>query len=122
MDNNFDFNKIVDKDNVSEYISKTFTPNNGYKSIAPYPIDGIPDGFSFYAIKDREIDNLIQRGHLIGFTPGYKWNRIGAAYHKPIIVHKSDIESMEYEEGKELDEQSKEMIKLYKNNLSNLNG
>lgn len=100
---------LVTLESVKWYVSK--------KDIEPHKIDGIPEGFSYWRKRKRVVDDLIDMGELLGFTPGYKWNVLGAMFYKPIVVHRGDDGS---ELDKELKQQGNRMVDLYKENLKKL--
>jgi len=107
--------EIVTVDTVKKFVS-----DNTEGVIYPFPIEGIPEGFSFFLKEDREIggsDGLISEGKLIGFTPGYKFGRLGSVYYKPIIIHSPRSQE---EVDREIAERSKEMRQLYRDNIKKL--
>lgn len=104
--------RLITKESVIEWLSGDLG-----KHVVPHPIEGIPEGFSFFRNVPKEIGDLVQRGYLMAFTPGYPFNRYGAHAVMPVIVKKTDspqVVDMEFET------QGKALAELFKVNLANI--
>ncbi len=112
-----DKDKKVDKETVEQYIVDSEA--GSVYEVSPYPIEGIPEGFSFLFKKEQQVNNLFHFGHLVGFTPGMKWDTLGAAYYKPVLYSNDasqDVIDMEFKQ------QADALLALYKDNVKKING
>lgn len=87
--------------------------------LEPIQIDGIPEGFSFWHDSVMEYGDLYKAGSLVGYTPGHDIDKLGAAFHMPVVFKKTDTDEMKEIERKAAKER---FIELYKKNISNING
>lgn len=104
----------ITKASVEEYVKEQAKSQD----VILYPIDGIPEGFSYLIRRDVEVAGRRNIGYMVAFIPLRDWGTDGSIVNRPVEV---DKDATKVEEEDVLAATAKLVLELY-NKYSNGKG
>lgn len=96
---------IATKDTVKRFLQP---------DVVYYPIQGLPDGFTFHRKMRQQVDSMMMKGYLMAWVPD-KDMTIKGNYHYEMVLHLPDASKKDIDDA--FKKAESKLISKFNNNL-----